>query len=478
MLNRNAPGRGVSDRHAEAEAPGRRLAGASGRHRAADLGPVSVSLPHRGAATARHRASDGTVPARFSDVLAVGEFRTIYLAGVLSWIGDFAARAAVTALVLTATDSVVAAAAAFAISFAPWLLGGQLLVSLAERYPYRTVMVICDIARMLLMALVAIPGLPLPLVLVLLLGSALFSPPFDAARSATLPAVLPGDKYVVAVALNAATNQPVQVAGYLAGSTLAAINPRTALLINAATFGVSALMLRFGVRHRAAALTPDRRTHLLRETVDGFRLVFGTRALRTPVLLTFVAAAVAIVPQGLGAPWAAQISPGSPDGLAQGLIMAGVPFGSIFGSLLISRLIRPELRTRVLGLLAIAAPVPLIFAAVDTPIAVAVLAALTGFAVGGLVPVANGAFVSVLPNEYRARAFGVVSGGLQLVQGFAVLFTGLVGAHAVPIGMAVSFWCLGGLLLMLALVHPWTRSMRSVTARTPIPAAVPGTMEP
>jgi MFS family permease len=198
-------------------------------------------------------------------------------------------------------------------------------------------------------------------------------------------------------------------------------------------------------------------------------------------MLTFVAAAVAIVPQGLGAPWAAQISPTSQHGLAQGMIMAAVPFGSIFGSLMVSRLIRPDLRLRLLGLMAIAAPVPLIFAAVNTPIAVAVLAALAGFAVGGLVPVANGAFVSVLPNEYRARAFGVVSGGLQLVQGFAVLFTGLVAAHAVPIGMAVSFWCTGGLLLMLALVHPWTRSARSlraVTARTPVPAAVPGTMEP
>jgi hypothetical protein len=84
-------------------------------------------------------------------------------------------------------------------------------------------------------------------------------------------------------------------------------------------------------------------------------------------------------------------------------------------------------------------------------------------------------FVSELPGEYRARAFGVVSGGLQLVQGFAVLLTGALAARSVPIGTAISFWALAGTLLMLGLVHPWTRP---VTARTRVPAAMPGTIEP
>jgi hypothetical protein len=337
-------------------------------------------------------------------------------------------------------------------------------------------MVTCDLARMLLMALVAIPGLPLPVVLALLLGSALFSPPFDAARSATLPTVLPRDKYVVAVGLIAATNQPVQVAGYLAGSAMAAVNPHVALLINAGTFAISAIVIRFGVQFRDAALSPERRTHLLRETLDGFRLVFGSQALRFPILLVLASAAITIVPEGLGAPWAAEISPHSHSGLAQGLIMASVPFGTILGSLSITRLIRPHLRRRLLTLLAIGTPVPLIFAMLDPrPAAVVPLAVVAGFCCGGLVPLANAAFVSALPGEYRARAFGVVSGGLQLVQGFSVLFTGALAANAFPIGSAVSLWSLAGLLVMIGLVHPWTRR---VTARTPVASAVPGTMEP
>ena len=86
-------------------------------------------------------ADDAERPATFRDVLAVREFRSIYASSSLSWVGDYLARAAIAALVYDQTKSVAASAAAFAVSFAPWLLGGPVLASIAERYPYRTVMV-------------------------------------------------------------------------------------------------------------------------------------------------------------------------------------------------------------------------------------------------------------------------------------------------------------------------------------------------
>ena len=74
-------------------------------------------------------------PATFRDVFASREFRAIYAASTLSWIGDYVARAAVTALVYQVTDSVAASAAAFAISYAPWLLGGSVLVVARRAVP-------------------------------------------------------------------------------------------------------------------------------------------------------------------------------------------------------------------------------------------------------------------------------------------------------------------------------------------------------
>src|SRR4029450_11273833 len=100
-------------------------------------------------------------------------------------------------------------------------------------------------------------------------------------RSATLPTILEGDRYVVGVAIHATTAQPAQIAGYLLGAALAtAYDPRLALVINSATFAISAILVRFGVRLRKPALPADRRTPLLAETADGFRLVFRTPALR------------------------------------------------------------------------------------------------------------------------------------------------------------------------------------------------------
>jgi hypothetical protein len=434
---------------------------------------------------------DGRRPATFRDVLSIPEFRAIYAASTLSWIGDYVAKAAITALVFDITHSAAASAAAFAISYAPWLLGGSVLVSLAERYPYRIVMVYCDLARMILMAVLALVAMPLPVELVLLFCAALFSPPFEAARSATLPLVLPGDSYVVGVALQAATSQPVQVAGYFAGASLATVNPRMALLVNSATFLVSALLVRSRVQVRPPALERARRTHLLTETVDGFRLVFASPALRSIVLLVFLGAMLSVVPEGLGAAWAAELATGSHRGLAQGLIMGAMPLGAIFGALVVTRLVPPDVRPGLLRPFGLFIPLILVPAAFGPPVAtVAVLAGLCGFAMGALLPIANSQFVLALPNAYRARAFGVVQGGLQLLQGTAVLTTGSL-AHGSSVSVVVGLWGLAGVGAMVLLSLSWpsvkifadaVSQARTANAAAPVlatpPAAAPTDLDP
>lgn len=392
-------------------------------------------------------------PATFRDVLGASEFRAIYAASALSWAGDYIARAAITVLVFQTTESVTASAAAFAISYAPWLLGGSLLVSLADRIPYRTVMIFCDLVRMCIMAAVALPDLPLALVLLLLLASALFSPPFDAARSATIPSILRGDRYVVGIGLLTATSQPIQVAGYFAGASLAAVYPHEALLVNAGTFAASAVLVRFGVRRRPSSGSTG--SHLLRDTVDGFRLVFQTAVLRAPVLLVLCGSLFAIVPEALAAAWAFGVAAESDRGLAQGMIMGSVPLGSILGALTVSRLAAPSTKLRLMRPLALATPLALVPALFDPPaVIVALLAGACGFAIGGLVPIANGQFVKALPKAFRARAFGVVQGGLALLQGAAVLLTGAL-AHSSSVPVVVGLWSLGGVGLMVMLSLSW-----------------------
>ncbi|MEU0550961.1 MFS transporter [Micromonospora sp. NPDC005979] len=394
-------------------------------------------------------------PATFREVFAQREFRAVFTAGSLSWVGDYVAKAAVTLLVYQQTRSVALSAAAFAVSYLPWLLGGPLLAALAERHPYRRVMVACDVIRMVLMVLIALPGLPVPLVLVLLFATTLANPPSQAAKSALMARILTGDRLVVGLSLNSSVGQAAQVVGYLFGAAVASIDPTVALLFNAATFGLSALLLRFGVRNHAAMSTAHR-GHLLRETAEGFGIVFRTPVLRAIAVLVFSAMLFSIVPEGLAAAWANEDArSGMAAGTAQAVIMVASPVGFILGGLLVSRLCGPARRLAMMRPLAVLAPLALVPALFDPPpLVVALLAALCGFAVAGMLPMANGLFVRALPDGFRARAFGVMATGVQVIQGVAVLVTGLL-AERFPLPVVVGVWSAAGVLLMAVATLRW-----------------------
>ena len=401
------------------------------------------------------RATDR--PATFRDVFASREYRFVYSSATLSWTGDYLAKAAVTALVFTETKSVALSATAFAISFLPWLLGGPLLAAMAERRRYRSVMVACDLLRAGLMVLVAIEGIPVWAMLVLLFAASLVNPPFQAARSALMPQILPGDRYVVGLSLQTSTAQAAQLMGYLIGAALAPFYPRFALLLNAATFAASALLIRIGVSDRGPIGVPPKREHLIREAADGFHVVFGSRVLRAIAAVTFSAMLFAIVPEGLAAAWAGEFATDNANdrGWIQGVLMMASPVGFIAGGLVVGRLVRPERRRRLIRVFAVLAPLALVPALGDPPAwAIVVLGALCGFSVAGMMPAANGLFVQALPAGYRARAFGVMQGGVQIAQGVAVLATGAL-AERFAIPTVVGAWSLAGAAVLLLVVLRW-----------------------
>lgn len=417
-------------------------------------------------------------PATFREVFDQREFRAVFTAGALSWVGDYVAKAAVTLLVYQQTESVALSAAAFAVSYLPWLLGGPLLAALAERYPYRRVMVACDVIRMALMLLIAIPNLPVPAVLMLIFAATLANPPSQAAKSALVPQILAGDRLVLGLSLNSSVGQAAQVVGYLIGAAVAAIDPALALLINALTFAISALIVRLGVRDRAPLMTTAHRSHLLRETAQGFQIVFGTPVLRAIAVLVFSAMLFSIVPEGLAAAWANKDAGGDLDaGVAQAVIMVANPVGFILGGLLVSRLFGPARRLALMRPLAVFAPLVLVPALFDPPpLVVALLAALCGFAVAGMMPMANGLFVQALPAAFRARAFGVMATGVQVIQGVAVLVTGLL-AERFDIPLVVGVWSAAGVLLMTVAALRWPEKQTvdgAIAAATAANAESPG----
>ncbi|NDU72260.1 MFS transporter [Actinomadura sp. DSM 109109] len=379
----------------------------------------------------------------------------MFAASTLSWGGDYLCKAAVALLVFERTGSALAAAAAFALGYLPWLTVGPLLAAVAERHPARSVMICCDLARAAFIGLTALPALPVPVLLVLLLASGLFTPAFEAARSAQLPQILTGDRYPLGVAFNNTVFHLAQVAGYAAGGMIAAYGPQLALLLNALTFLGSAWLLHRYVKRRPATLAAAGRTGLWRETRHGLIVIFGDPLLRAIAFISFGVVTFVVVPEGLAAAWAADLDGG---GTAQGLIMAANPFGVAIGGLLLTRLLKPRTRTRLIRPLAVLAPLPLVPALLTPPlVGVLVLVAVSGAIMALLLPAAQALFTREVPHEYRARAFGVMNGGVQLTQATAILIAGAL-SERLPTSTVIGTWCAAGTLLMLLAAHrPLTR---------------------
>ncbi|WP_328466249.1 MFS transporter [Actinoplanes sp. NBC_00393] len=398
--------------------------------------------------------SKGTVT--FRDIFALPEYRALYLSTVVNWVGDYLSRAAVTVLVYHQSESVLLSAVSFAIGYLPWFFG-PVLAALADRYPYRRIMIVSDLCRMVLIALLLIPGLPVPVMLLVLLLAGLGAPPTQAARSALLPVIVGRERLALALATNQTTGQAAQVFGYLVGATLAvALTPRIALGIDVATFALSALLIAFGVRRRPTVQAPSQRTHLLQETAEGFRLVFGHPALRSIAIVVFTATVFAIVPEGLAAAWAAE---GTRDpatrGLDQGMIMAAGPLGFVIGGILFNRLVPAAERARLIPYLAVLPPLFLVPSLLGPPAEiVALLVMLSGVVQGALLPTLNATFVLALPQSFRARAFGVMNSGVQLSQFGAVMITGTLADHF-WLPLVVGLWSIGGTLAMVVLAISW-----------------------
>ena len=99
---------------------------------------------------------------------------------------------------------------AYALTYLPPIAGGPLLSGLADLFPRRRVMIVCDMFRVGTVGLMAIPGLPL--------------------RAALMPDVLPGDMFVLGSAMGNITYQASQILGFVAGATVVAVlDPHTTL---------------------------------------------------------------------------------------------------------------------------------------------------------------------------------------------------------------------------------------------------------
>ena len=408
----------------------------------------------------RHRRAPEK-QASYREVFAIREFRGVWFAQVLSYAGDQFAQVAIAILVYRRTGSPLLTALAYALTYLPPIAGGPLLSGLADLFPRRRVMIVCDVIRAGLVAAMAVPSMPFAGLCVLLFFTVLLGAPFSSARSALLPDVLPGDTFVVGSAIGNISFQASQILGFVAGAAVvAALNPYRTLATDALSFALSAVIVAGWVKRRPSPhRDPGKRPSLWAVSREGLTMVFGNPVLRTLLLFGWLAG-FCIVPEGLAAPYAHSLHGNALD---VGLLMAAMPFGTVIGAFAFGRLVPPTGRVRIMGWLAMASCAPLIGSAFDPPLwAVLMLWALAG-AGGAYQLAAAAAFVQTVSPEGRARAFGLAQSGLLAVQGLGILAGGAV-ANLIGAPVAVGLAGLLGLCAAAVLAMSWTLRRGDVIA--------------
>jgi predicted MFS family arabinose efflux permease len=404
---------------------------------------------------ARGGATEQAAKTPFRDVFAVAEFRALWIAQLLSVVGDQLARVALTVLVYDRTRSALLASITFVVSIVPTFLGGVMLAWLADRYPRRRIMIACDITRCVLVLVMALPGQPLTAMVVLLFVVTLVGAPFGAARAAIYPDVLTGDRYVMGTAVTLTTYQFAQVLGFAAGGTVVAFcGTRTSLILDAATFAVSAIIVRVWVRPRpapAAAHGGGVRSRLA-GIIAGARLVLSRPALRWPLLFGLLAAFYT-APEGVAAPLAHDVGGGA---AAVGVILAADALGQASGAIMLSRFVAPPTRLRVMGPLAVAACGVLVLFFAQPDLAVCLLILVASGLCASYQLAANAAFVSATPQAQRSQAFGLAQGALSLGQGTAMILAGAAAQHHSPARVIAVFGAVGA-VVALAVAVGWAR---------------------
>jgi MFS family permease len=408
----------------------------------------------------RHRRA-AEKQASYREVFAIREFRGLWFAQILSYAGDQFAQVAIAILVYSRTGSPLLTALAYALTYLPPIAGGPLLSGLADLFPRRRVMIVCDVTRAGLVALMALPSMPFAGLCGLLFITVLLGAPFSSARFALLPDVLPRDTFIVGSAIGNISYQASQILGFVAGAAVVAVlKPDRTLAIDALSFALSAVIVTGWVKHRPSPRRePGKRPSLWAVSRDGLTMVFGHPVLRTLVLFGWLAG-FCIVPEGLAAPYAQSLHG---TALTVGLLMAAMPLGTVAGAFACSHLVPPSGRIRMIGWLAMASCAPLIGSAFRPPLwAVLILWALAG-AGGAYQLVASAAFVQTVPPEGRGRAFGLAQSGLLAVQGLGIVAGGAL-ASVIGAPVAVGLAGLLGLCAAAILAMGWTLRRRDIIA--------------
>jgi len=371
--------------------------------------------------------------------LAMRDYRLLWLAQVASELGDWATRLALILLVYHQTHSAVLSAAVVTVSLASWVGLGQVLTTVVDRFPRRTVMIGADVARAGIFGILVLP-VPLPVIFAAAFLSGLFTVPFESARHAIRVEITDDSRLGGAITLFLITAQVTTMAGFaLGGALVAVVGAHATFAVNAASFVASACFVA-GIRTTSTGRA--RGTGGQGYLAAAFRFVSGDPVLRWCTTLSLSAAFAGMGVEAIAAPY------GHGHAGDVTLLAVAVPVGIVVASMVAPHAGKPRRLLRAAGL------VPVIgggLGAVVFASGPGIVIGVIGFALAGVavcVPISAGPIVARrLESQFRAPAFSLLNGATLGGQaaGAAVggLLAGIFGARPTCIAACAALALVG-----------------------------------
>ncbi|WP_033338366.1 MFS transporter [Catenuloplanes japonicus] len=329
------------------------------------------------------------------------------------------------------------------------LLGATLLLSVADRVPPRGALAAVATLAGLCLAVLAIPGLPLPAVFGVLVLMGLIASVGGGVRLGLLTEVLPPDGYLLGRSVLNMAAGSVQILGFAAGGVLLALIPAQGVLLLAAVCQLTGAVIALaGLRAR-----PPRASG--RPSVAATWRVNAQLWSSVPRRYVFVALCV---PNGLIVGCEALFVPYAPE--RAGLLLAAAALGMLAGDVLAGRFLPVAWRERAGAVLRLLLAVPYLLFAAGIPLwlAVALTAAASVGYSGTLV--LQERLIALTPDALRGQALGLHA---SLMMGMQAVGAGIGGLAAELTGSAAA-----GISVMAALSIAVT-VLVAAGLRTPLP---------
>lgn len=395
----------------------------------------------------------------------------LLVAQVISITGTRMSMVALPWFVLETTGSALQTGLVAFAEMLPYVVAAVFAAPVTDRIGARRTSVVCDVASTFAVGLIPVLHLadllsfPLLLGLVALAGA--LRGPGDTAKHVLMPdvAAAAGVPLERAAAMYDGVSRAASLIGApLAGVLIAVTGAAEVLLVDAATFGLAALVIVVGV----AAVAPapgdtgedEEGTYLSRLTA-GLVFLWREPLLRAICLMVFVtnlldqAYASVLLPV-----WAAEEGHGAIGlGVVSGTFALGATIGAVVMVGIAPRL--PRRTTYALGFLLAGSPRFLVMA-FGAPLGVVVAVSLAGgLACGAINPILAAVELERIPERLRARAISAMTalawGGMPLgglVAGWAASRLGVIEALAVF-----------GIVYLLATCLPLGRTWRDMDRR-------------